>query len=89
MSGDGFEVEIRVTPREGIVDPEGQTIERALENLGYEGVTGVRSGRLVRFRLNAPEGEVARSRVTEMCEELIANPVIESYEIEIQPDVEP
>lgn len=80
-----FRVEIRVTPREGIVDPEGQTIARALEDLGYRGVSRVGSGRLLKLELQAPSGEDARDQVTRMCEELIANPVIERYEIRLEP----
>ena len=80
-----FRVEIRVTPREGIVDPEGQTIARALEDLGYRGVSRVGSGRLLKLELQAPNGEDARDLVTRMCEELIANPVIERYEIRLEP----
>ncbi len=80
-----FRVEIRVTPRKGIVDPEGQTIARALEDLGYRGVSRVGSGRLLKLELQAPSGEDARDLVTRMCEELIANPVIERYEIRLEP----
>ena len=80
-----FRVEIRVTPREGIVDPEGQTIARALEDLGYRGVSRVGSGRLLKLELQAPSGEDVRDLVTRMCEELIANPVIERYEIQLEP----
>ena len=80
-----YQIEIRVTPREGIVDPEGHTIGQALANLGYEGVQHVQAGRLVRFGLEAPDREDAQRSVIQMCEELIANPVIESYAIDIQP----
>ena len=80
-----FRVEIRVTPREGIVDPEGQTIARALEDLGYRGVGRVGSGRLLKLEVQASSGEDARDLVTRMCEELIANPVIERYEIRLEP----
>ena len=79
-----FEIEIRVTPREGIVDPEGQTIERALGNLGYDGVHQVKAGRLVRFELDANDAAEARGTVNRMCEELIANPVIERYEVQVR-----
>ena len=80
-----YQIEIRVTPREGIVDPEGHTIGRALANLGYEGVHDVQAGRLVRFDLEAPDREDAEESVIKMCEELIANPVIERYAIDIRP----
>ena len=79
-----FEIEIRITPREGIVDPEGQTIGQALGNLGYSGVHHVKAGRLVRFELDADDTDQARSSVDRMCEELIANPVIERYEVQIR-----
>jgi phosphoribosylformylglycinamidine synthase PurS subunit len=80
---DTYSVEVRITPRQGILDPEGETIARALENLGYEGVTSVRAGRLVRMEVESPSERDARSRVEKMCEELIANPVIEDYEVRI------
>ncbi|MFW6192452.1 MAG: phosphoribosylformylglycinamidine synthase subunit PurS [Gemmatimonadota bacterium] len=74
---------MRVTPREGILDPEGQTIESALRNLGYDGVSGVRAGRLVHLRLEADDEEGASAAARRMCEELIANPVIEDYEVRV------
>lgn len=79
-----WEVEVRITPREGILDPEGETIARALGNLGYEGVSRVRAGRLVRLRLAAESAEAARSAVERMCEELIANPIIEDYAVAVR-----
>ena len=80
-----YQIEIRVTPREGIVDPEGHTIGQALANLGYEGVHDVQAGRLVRFDLEATDREGAEQSVIKMCEQLIANPVIERYAIDIRP----
>ena len=67
---------VLIRPKEGILDPQGQTVERALPALGFEGVSEVRIGRLV-------ELEVAdAARLPEMCEKLLANPLIEDYEIE-------
>jgi len=80
---DTYSVEVRITPRQGILDPEGETIARALENLGYEGVSSVRAGRLVRMEIESPSEGEARDRVEKMCEELIANPVIEDYEVRL------
>lgn len=74
-----------MTPREGVLDPEGQTIGSALKNLGYDEVERVRAGRLVRLRLAADDAGAARERVIGMCEELIANPVIEDYDIRVGP----
>ncbi len=72
-----------MTPREGVLDPEGETIASALDHLGYGGVEGVRAGRLVRLRVAAEDADAARDRLGAMCEELIANPVIEDYEIRL------
>lgn len=80
-----YTVQIRVTPRPGILDPEGETIGRALETLGYEGVNNVRAGRLVTLRLEADGPEAARVAAEEMCERLIANPIIEDYAVQVEP----
>lgn len=80
-----YAVQIRVTPRPGILDPEGETIGRALGTLGYEGVSEVRAGRLVSLRVEADGPEAARAQVEEMCERLIANPLIEDYAVEVEP----
>jgi phosphoribosylformylglycinamidine synthase len=66
---------VLIRPKEGILDPQGQTVERALPALGFEGVTEVRVGRMV--ELDVPDV----SRIGEMCEKLLANPLIEDYEI--------
>lgn len=69
--------EIFVTYKTGIFDPPGATAERALANLGYEGVDEVKIGKYIRLA-----GDVSLQQVTEMCEKLLANPVIEDYRIE-------
>jgi phosphoribosylformylglycinamidine synthase len=66
---------VLIRPKEGILDPQGQTVERALPALGFEGVKDVRVGRMV--ELDVPDA----SRIGEMCEKLLANPLIEDYEI--------
>jgi phosphoribosylformylglycinamidine synthase len=66
---------VLIRPKEGILDPQGQTVERALPALGFEGVSDVRIGRLVELDVDDV------SRVGEMCERLLANPLIEDYEI--------
>ncbi|MFQ5690313.1 MAG: phosphoribosylformylglycinamidine synthase subunit PurS [Gemmatimonadota bacterium] len=89
MSASQYAIEIRITPRPGILDPEGETIARALSNLGYEGVSRVRVGRLIRLALRAEDPEAARAEVSRMCEELISNPLIEDYEIRVAEAEEP
>jgi phosphoribosylformylglycinamidine synthase len=71
---------VLIRPKEGILDPQGQAVERALPALGYEGVTNVHVGRMVELDV-AGDGDVS-TRVAEMCEKLLANPLIESYEVE-------
>jgi phosphoribosylformylglycinamidine synthase subunit PurS len=66
---------VLIRPKAGILDPQGQAVERALPALGFEGVSGVRVGRLVELDVDDA------SRVPEMCERLLANPLIEDYEV--------
>ena len=69
--------EIYVTYKTGIFDPPGATAERALANLGYEGIESVKIGKYIRV-----EGDLTEASVREMCEKLLANPVIEDFRIE-------
>ncbi len=66
---------VLIRPKAGILDPQGQTVERALPALGFEGVRNVHVGRLVELDVEDP------GRVVEMCERLLANPLIEDYEV--------
>jgi phosphoribosylformylglycinamidine synthase len=66
---------VLIRPKQGILDPQGQAVERALPALGFEGVANVHVGRLVELDVEDP------SRVPEMCERLLANPLIEDYEV--------
>jgi len=66
---------VLIRPKEGILDPQGQAVERALPALGFEGVANVHVGRLVELDVEDP------ARVPEMCERLLANPLIEDYEV--------
>jgi phosphoribosylformylglycinamidine synthase PurS subunit len=79
-----FSAQVRVTLKEGIADPQGQTIQRALPALGFDGVNDVRVGKLIELTVEASDPEDARARVTQMCDQLLANPVIETYEIIVQ-----
>ena len=66
---------VLIRPKEGILDPQGQTVERALPALGFDGVANVHVGRLVELDVDSLD------RVPEMCEKLLANPLIEDYEV--------
>jgi phosphoribosylformylglycinamidine synthase PurS subunit len=82
----GMRVRVLVRPKEGILDPQGQAVERALPALGYDGVSNVHVGRLIELDVEDGSPDEMRTRVGEMCERLLANPLIESYEIEALPE---
>jgi phosphoribosylformylglycinamidine synthase subunit PurS len=67
---------VLVRPKEGILDPQGQAVERALPALGFGGVTNVHVGRLIELDVEDPD------KLPEMCEQLLSNPLIEEYEIQ-------
>ena len=73
-------VRVLIRPKEGILDPQGQAVERALPALGYDDVSNVHVGRLV--ELDVDGGGDVEAQVREMCERLLANPLIESYEVQ-------
>lgn len=78
-----FVASVNVMLKDGIADPQGQTIEKALPALGFDGVAEVRVGKRIRLEVDAADATAARSKVEEMCKALLANPVIESFEVEI------
>jgi phosphoribosylformylglycinamidine synthase subunit PurS len=78
-----FEALVEVRLRPGISDPQGATIERALPALGFQGVSEVRVGKAVRFFLEAPDAQAARSLSMAVTERLLANPVLEEAEVRL------
>ncbi|MDQ1479213.1 MAG: phosphoribosylformylglycinamidine synthase subunit PurS [Actinomycetota bacterium] len=78
-----FEARVDVSHRPGIADPAGATVERALPALGYTNVTQVHIGKVITLVVDAADADAARAQVEEMCERLLANPVIESYEVSV------
>ncbi|MDE3026302.1 MAG: phosphoribosylformylglycinamidine synthase subunit PurS [Acidobacteriota bacterium] len=73
---------VLVRPKAGILDPQGDAVERALGHLGFA-VSDARVGKVVDLEVNAEDEAAARAQVEKMCEQLLANPLIESYEIEL------
>ena len=73
---------VLVRPKAGILDPQGQAVEGSLRQLGFP-VAEARVGKVVDLGFEADDVEVARARVERMCEQLLANPLIESYEVEV------
>ena len=74
-----------VRPKPGILDPQGKAVQNSLRHLGFT-VEGARVGRLVDLEVETSDPEQARAEVERMCAELLANPLIESYEIELVKD---
>lgn len=72
-----------VRPKGGILDPQGEAVERSLRQLGFQ-VGDARVGRVIDLEVDAPSVGEARAQVERMCERLLANPLIESYEIELE-----
>jgi phosphoribosylformylglycinamidine synthase subunit PurS len=78
-------VKIFVSLKSGVLDPQGKAIERSLHTLGYNEVQNVRMGKYLEFTVEGSSSrETAESRIREMCEKLLANPVIEDYRFEIE-----
>jgi phosphoribosylformylglycinamidine synthase subunit PurS len=78
-----MKVSVLVRPKPGILDPQGEAVENSLRHLGFS-VGEARVGRLVDLEVEATNETEAREQVEKMCAELLANPLIESYEIELQ-----
>ncbi len=74
---------VHVTLKPGVLDPQGKAIENALSSLGFAGVDEVRQGKLIEFSLDENDPDKARQAVEAMCEQLLANTVIENYAIEL------
>jgi len=77
-----FTVQIRVTLRPSILDPQGKATHHALEQLGFDGIRSVRMGKFVAMRVEADSADEAREMATAACQKLLANPVMEDFEIE-------
>ena len=77
-------VKIFVSFKEGVLDPQGKAVERSLHALGYQEVRDVRMGKYFEVELEAASRQAAEARIREMCDKLLANPVIEDYRFEIQ-----
>jgi phosphoribosylformylglycinamidine synthase len=77
-------VRIFVSLKNGVLDPQGKSIERSLHTLGYREVQDVRMGKYLEVNVEAPSRAAAETRIREMCDKLLANPVIEEYRFEIE-----
>jgi phosphoribosylformylglycinamidine synthase PurS subunit len=79
-----YHVTVRVMPRAGLLDPQGQAVEHALSALGFAGTAGVRIGRAIELEVSAPSRADAEQRARLMCDKLLANPVTEDYLLQVE-----
>jgi len=79
-----LKVSVFVSPKQGVLDPAGQATLGSLRSLGFEEVSEVRIGKYITLRLEGVDAERAEARVQEMCERLLANPIIEDFRVEIE-----
>ncbi len=78
-----MQVKVFVTPRQGILDPQGRAVEQALRSLGFANVSDVKIGRYITLEVDAPSAQAARAAAAKMCEQLLANPLIEDFRFEV------
>lgn len=79
-----YQAQVYVTLRPSVLDPAGTAVRSGLEHMGYDNVTQVRIGKFIEVSLTADSEDAARSQLDRMCDQLLANPVIENYRIELK-----
>ena len=79
-----MQVKVFVTPRKGILDPQGRAVEQALVSLGFTSVSDVRIGKYIVLEIASRSAAEARDQAHRMCERLLANPLIEDYTLEVE-----
>ena len=79
-----MKAKIIVTPKKAVLDPQGKTVQSALEHMGYSGVGSVRVGKYLEIELTDKDPQNARQQIDEACHKILSNPVIEDYRFEIE-----
>ncbi len=74
---------IKIMLKNGVLDPQGEAIKHALNNVGFESVTGVRQGKVIELDIEESDKSQVRSQIENMCKKMLANSVIENFEIEL------
>ena len=78
-----YSIEAEIMPKRGVNDPQGESVLSGLKLLGFDTASKVRVGKLIRFKVEADSADAAKASATEMCEKLLANPVIEEFELSV------
>ena len=79
-----MKAKIIITPKKAVLDPQGKTVQNALEHMGYQGVGAVHVGKYLEIELNGTDKDHARKQVDDACHRFLTNPVIEDYRFEIE-----
>jgi phosphoribosylformylglycinamidine synthase PurS subunit len=83
-SGASMKAKIIVTPKKAVVDPQGKTVQNALEHMGYRGIKAVHVGKYLEVELDGGDKEAMRKSLDEACHKFLSNPVIEDYKLELE-----
>jgi phosphoribosylformylglycinamidine synthase len=81
---DGMKAKIIITPKKAVVDPQGKTVQVALEHMGYSGVQAVHVGKYIEIELEGLDQDAARKSIDAACHKFLSNPVIEDYHLEME-----
>lgn len=79
-----MKAKIIITPKKAVLDPQGKTVQTALEHMGYQGVGAVHVGKYLEIELVGNDKETARKQINDACHKFLSNPVIEDYRLEIE-----
>ncbi len=79
-----MKAKIIITPKKAVLDPQGKTVQNALEHMGYQGVGAVHVGKYLEIELSGNDRETARKQIDDACHKFLSNPVIEDYRVEIE-----
>ena len=79
-----MKAKVYITLKPGLLDAQGKTIKDALESLGFRGVHEVRMGKYIELELNEARSDAARREVERMCQKLLANPIVETYRVDVK-----
>jgi phosphoribosylformylglycinamidine synthase len=79
-----MKAKIVITPKKAVVDPQGKTVQTALEHMGYTGIGAVHVGKYLEIELTTTDREAAREQIDDACHKILSNPVIEDYRFELE-----
>ncbi len=79
-----MKAKIIITPKKAVLDPQGKTVQNALEHMGYSGIQAVHVGKYLEVELSSGDKEAARKQMNEACHKFLSNPVIEDYKLEVE-----